>query len=99
MLTELKNSRSDSDVTSSVDSKSLPFPVMLCDKHFYKLNELNLKLQSFTESKIETHYEIKSLYKNIALERCTRIDNVFNIPGHFQYLGLTVLLKMCQRCN
>lgn len=87
MLTELKSSRSDSDVTASVGSKSLPFPVMLYDKHFHKLNELNLKLQSFTESKIETHYEIKSLYKNIALERCPRIGNVLIYLAIFSILG------------
>lgn len=87
VLTELKNSRSHSDVTASDDSKSLPFPVMLYNKHFHKLNELNLKLRSFTESKIENHYEIKSFYKNIALERCTRIDNVLIYLAIFSILG------------
>lgn len=69
MLTELKSYRSDSDVAALVDGRNLWLLVTSHSMHFHKLNELNLKLQSFIESNIETRYEIKSLYKNITLEK------------------------------
>lgn len=69
VLIELKSYRSDSDVAALVGGMSPWFLVMSLNTHFHELNELNLKLQSFVESNIETCCKIKSLYKNITVEK------------------------------